>query len=128
MIETPLEILQHEASTDAAKGFIEWRKLLKKPLTARAAAMVGKTLREITGNGGDADEALDLAAERGWQTVKASWYWNDKSQNGQPLKLINGGQHGQPTGHIKAIGHTHATTDAINVAGTARRTPQGNCF
>ena len=39
MNEPPLEILQHEASTDAA---------------------------------------LDLAAERGWQTVKASWYWNVK--------------------------------------------------
>tara|TARA_R110000803_G_scaffold208238_1_gene276777 strand:- start:285 stop:674 length:390 start_codon:yes stop_codon:yes gene_type:complete len=126
MIETPLEILQHEASTDAAEGFIEWRKLIKKPLTARAAAMVGKTLREITGNGGDADEALDLAAERGWQTVKASWYWNDKAQNSQPLKLINGGRNDQALNNSTDQRRDPALEQALRLAGVSQA--QGNAF
>lgn len=91
MLETPGQILTHEASADAVAGFIEWRKMLKKPLTARAAGLVSKALREITASGGDADEALDMTQERGWLTVKAAWYWNAKRQEAPQMKLINGG-------------------------------------
>lgn len=79
MLETPAQILGHEASSDAVQGFIAWRKATRKPLTERAAMMVAKTLREITGHGGDADEALDLAQEHGWQTIKPHWYWRLKN-------------------------------------------------
>ena len=82
MIETPQEILAHDASADAVRGFIQWRKLTKKPLTERAAVLISKTLREITGQGGDADEALDLAQEHGWQTIKVDWYWRIKNGDG----------------------------------------------
>lgn len=82
MLETPSQILEHEASSDAVRGFIQWRKMTKKPLTERAALLVSKTLREITGQGGDADEALDLAQEHGWQTIKPDWYWRLKHGNG----------------------------------------------
>jgi len=127
MIETPAEILTHEASKDAVDGFIDWRKTLKKPLTVRAAGLVSKTLREITASGGDADEALDMTQERGWLTVKSAWYWNAKRQEAPQMKVINGGRHDQAK-NLQAIGRTHATTRAINVAGAARRTPQGDCF
>lgn len=79
VIETPQEILEHAASTDAVRGFIQWRKITKKPLTERAACLIAKTLRDITGSGGDADEALDLAQEHGWQTIKVEWYWRIKN-------------------------------------------------
>lgn len=82
MLETPSQILEHEASADAVRGFIQWRKMTKKPLTERAALLICKTLREITGKGGDADEALDLAQEHGWQTIKVDWYWRIKNGNG----------------------------------------------
>lgn len=96
MLETVSEILERVASKDAVAGFIELRKVLKKPLTARAASMIAKTLHEITAGGGDADEALDLAAEHGWQTIKTGWYWNLKAQESQPLRVINGGRNEQP--------------------------------
>jgi len=78
MLETPAQILEHEASRDAVQGFIAWRKMTRKPLTERAACLIAKTLRCITGAGGDADEALDLAQEHGWQTIKPQWYWKIK--------------------------------------------------
>jgi hypothetical protein len=78
MLETPAQILEHEASRDAVQGFIDWRRMTRKPLTERAACLIAKTLRDITGAGGDADEALDLAQEHGWQTIKPAWYWKIK--------------------------------------------------
>jgi hypothetical protein len=93
MLETPAQILEHDASADAVRSFIAWRKATKKPLTERAAIMVAKTLREITGQGGDADEALDLAQEHGWQTIKPHWYWRIKNDGQQRL---DGRQNGQP--------------------------------
>lgn len=95
MLETVSEILEREASEDAVAGFIEWRKALKKPLTTRAASMIAKTLREIKRCGGDADEALDLAAEHGYQTMKAAWYWDIQRRSEPQLKTINGGRNGQ---------------------------------
>ena len=109
MLETPSQILEHEASADAVAGFIDWRKSLKKPLTPRAASLVAKSLREITACGGDADEALDMTQERGWLTVKAAWYWNAKRQEQPQLRTINGGHNGQPA-------NTHPQIDAIDVA------------
>ena len=82
MIETPAEILEHEASADAVKSFIAWRKATKKPLTERAAVLVANKLRAITAKGGDADEALDMMQEMGWQTVWVDSYWRIKNGNG----------------------------------------------
>ena len=86
MIETPAQILEHDASADAVRSFIAWRKATKKPLTERAAALIAKSLREITADGGDADEALDLTQEHGWQTMKPEWYWNIKHGAGNQHK------------------------------------------
>lgn len=78
MLETPKEILCSEASTDAVVSFLAWRKMLKKPLTDRAAVMIAKSLREITADSGDADRALDLIQEHGWLTIKPDWYWRQE--------------------------------------------------
>ncbi|QLB38270.1 hypothetical protein phiGT1_58 [Sulfitobacter phage phiGT1] len=118
MLETPAEILGQQASSEAVLGFIAWRKATKKPLTERAALLIVKTLRDITGEGGDANEALDIAQERGWLTIKAEWYWRDKQGNGN---------NGNGTNNTQA-GHTHATTSAVTIASRARRTPGPNCF
>jgi len=76
--ETPADILSHHADPDAVDSFIKWRKAVRKPLTDRAARMIAKTLTEIWRDGGDPTEALDLAQEHGWQTIKAHWYWRLK--------------------------------------------------
>lgn len=113
MIETPAEILEHEASADAVRSFISWRKLTKKPLTERAALLIAKTLRQITGAGGDADEALDLAQEFGWQTIKFDWYWRIKNGN-----------------RTSQVGHSDADAGnrEIAFAAAAIRTPSKDCF
>lgn len=82
MIETPNEILSHHASRDSADSFCAWRKKLRKPLTERAACMIAASLALIRKAGGDASEALDLAQEHGWQTIKPDWYWKVKNGNG----------------------------------------------
>lgn len=83
MIETPEEILYHHADTEAVDSFIAYRKKHKRAaLTDRGALMIAKSLVEINRAGGDATEALDLAQEHGWQTIKPEWYWKAKNGNG----------------------------------------------
>lgn len=75
MIETPAEILAHHASEDAASSFIAWRKRVRKPLSETGALRIAKTLAAIRAAGGDASDALAMAEEHGWQTIKAEWYF-----------------------------------------------------
>lgn len=75
MIESPSEILAHHASEDAATSFIAWRKRVKKPLSETGALRIAKTLAAIRAAGGDPSDALAMAEEHGWQTIKAEWYF-----------------------------------------------------
>jgi hypothetical protein len=75
MIETPAEILAHVANPEAAASFCAWRKRVRKPLTEAAALRIIKTLAAIKAAGGDPDDALAMAEEHGWQTIKADWYF-----------------------------------------------------
>ena len=113
MIETPAEILSHAAGKDAADSFVAWRKKLRKPLTERAALMIAKTLVSINADGGDATEALDMAQEHGWQTIKKDWYWRCKNANGN-----------------RQAGHARANADERIIAFAAgfARTPSSDCF
>lgn len=114
MIETPSQILCHHAGREAVDSFIAYRKKHKRAaLTERGAVMLAKTLAEINAAGGDATEALDIAQERGWQTIKAEWYWRDKDGNGP---------------NVKKGGRADATARAISFAGQARRTPSADSF
>ncbi len=65
------------ASFDAAKSFIAFRKGIKKPLTETGAKRLASNLRQIVERGGDADDALGLAEERGWQGMKPDWYFRE---------------------------------------------------
>jgi hypothetical protein len=74
MIETPAEILAHYCTKEAADSFCAWRKRTKKPLSETAALRIAKTLAAIVAAGGDASDALGMAEERGWQTIRPDWY------------------------------------------------------
>ena len=114
LTETPANILSHHADHDAVDSFIAYRKKHKRAaLTDRGAMMLAKTLMEINAAGGDATEALDMAQEHGWQTIKANWYWRQKDD-----KRISNAGNSRP----------HATTRAISFAGAAIRTPRADCF
>jgi hypothetical protein len=70
------------ASPDAVSSFIAYRKRTKaKALTLTAAKRLASSLQEIFNAGGDTDDALGLAEERGWQSVKPEWYFNDKQRS-----------------------------------------------
>ena len=64
------------ASPDAVASFIAYRKRTKgKALTLTAAKRLASNLKEIYNAEGDTDDALGLAEERGWQTIKPEWYF-----------------------------------------------------
>ena len=95
MIETPAEILAHHASKRAADSFCAWRKAARKPLTETAALRIAATLMAINRAGGNADDALGMAEEHGWQTIKAEWYF------------------GQLAREARACGHGHRPDAAL---------------
>jgi len=69
------------ASEAAVASFIAYRKKSKgKALTETAAKRLADTLKAIFNAGGDCDDALGMAEERGWLTIKADWYFNEKGK------------------------------------------------
>ena len=112
LIEAPAEILAHHATRIAADSFCAWRKRIKKPLTETAAIRIATSLAAINAAGGDASDALGMAEEQGWQSIRADWYWRNKGGNGN----INGAGNGNA-----------ASVQIANAARFAR--PQGDdCF
>jgi hypothetical protein len=110
MIETPPEILAHHATRAAADSFTAWRKRIKKPLTETAALRIAKTLADINAAGGDASDALGMAEERGWQSIKKEWYFGQRNNHGAGNPIAD------------------ATDRQIAFAARADRSPGKDCF
>lgn len=77
-------------SEEQARGFFDHRKALRKPMTARATTILRNTLQDIAAEGGDPGEALDMAVERGWQAIKADWFFNAKETTNAPRRQAGG--------------------------------------
>ncbi|MFN7002204.1 MAG: helix-turn-helix domain-containing protein [Roseinatronobacter sp.] len=77
----PADILSEVSSPQAARSFVVFRSKIKKPLTETAARRIAKDLTKITSQGGDADDALGMAEERGWQAIKPDWYFKETSND-----------------------------------------------
>lgn len=72
------EILEAWASPEAVASFLEYRRKSKaKGLTLTAAKRVAKSLAEIFAAGFDPGDALGMAEERIWVTVKPDWYFRE---------------------------------------------------
>jgi hypothetical protein len=86
--------LELYASPDAVRSFISYRKRHKAgALTVTAAKRLAATLRDIMGQGFDPDDALGMAEERGWQTIKPEWYFKEKGNGaGNRLPETSGGR------------------------------------
>ncbi|MFY0661353.1 MAG: helix-turn-helix domain-containing protein [Shimia sp.] len=107
------DALTRFAGLDAVSSFVAYRRKIKKPLTVTAAKRLAEQLRQIEARGGDASDALGLAEERGWQSVKADWYFNEKGQGND-----------QRSRSSFQASNTDPTTDAIAIAARSRR-PSG---
>lgn len=111
------QVLEQWASPDAVASFIAYRRRQKgKALSLRAARRLANNLSEIFNNGGDTDDALGMAEERGWQTVQPHWYFNAKGQSNEPS-----GNYQQRSGG----GFRSGTPDAF-AAVAARREGRGS--
>jgi DNA-binding MarR family transcriptional regulator len=95
------DILCHVAGSEAVDSFIAYRKKTKaKALTETAAKRLAKQLTKIFEGGGDTDDALGMAEERGWQTVQSDWYFNSRAQrNGQSPSTSNAARFQQGSGN-----------------------------
>jgi len=93
-----LEILGKYASPETATSFVAYRTKIKKPITVTAASRMAKQLELVLNGGGDPSDALGMCEERGWQGIKADWYFNAKGQDhGQPNNS------GQQSGYSRGI-------------------------
>ncbi len=74
--------LEEQASPAAVASFMAYRRARKGgALTVTAAKRLAKNLRVICDGGGDPDDALGMAEERGWQTVRPEWYFRETRRN-----------------------------------------------
>jgi len=99
-------ILCKYATPDAAKSFSAYRTGLKKPLTATAAKRIATQLEKVLHGGGDPDDALGMCEERGWQGIKAEWYFSERErENG---KFNNGNKFGNGQPYQNGASGAHA--------------------
>lgn len=77
-------VLEAWAPPKAVASFMAYRKKTKaKALTMTGAERLAKGLAEIFAAGFDPGDALGLAEERGWVTVKPDWYFRERGgENG----------------------------------------------
>jgi hypothetical protein len=69
-----MEILSPVLGEELAEAIIEHRKrTVKKPLTAYAAKLQVKEYLKT----GNPREAAEMQILRGWQAIKADWYFNE---------------------------------------------------
>lgn len=121
-----LDILGKYASQDAARSFMAYRTKIKKPITVTAAQRMSSQLEQVLSRGGDPDDALGMCEERGWQGVKADWYFNAKGQDNEQYHN-NGGQYpnsGTPQRRQNGASGAHANLIA-GLADNAERYARG---
>lgn len=80
------------ASGEAVSSFIAYRRRTKgKALTVTAAKRLAANLKAIFDGGGNPDDALGMAEERGWLTIKPEWYFKESNNgNGNQRKTNQG--------------------------------------
>ncbi len=85
------EVLKENQSSEelenALRDFIEMRKTLKKPMTARALELLIKNLKKLTNLESEQIEILNQSIEHGWQTV---YPLKSKLNNNAKEEFLNG--------------------------------------
>jgi hypothetical protein len=107
------DVLCKWASPDAVSSFIAYRRKQKgKALSLTAAKRLSGHLEKIFQEGGDTDDALGMAEEKGWQSVEPSWYFKAKEQQNGNASSNRGGSRASGTGN--------AMVDAFAAVAAAR--------
>lgn len=80
---------QDQVDTEALQAFVDHRKAIRAPLTQRALKLtVDSALSAAQELGITAEQALDVAIESGWRTIKVDWLRNrgftKQAQSGCP--------------------------------------------
>ena len=100
-----LDVLCQWTSEEAARSFVAYRRKQKgKALSLTASKRLASQLEEIARRGGDVDDALGMAEERGWQSLQADWYFNAK----QPKGTTNGKRDGEAAERARRAGERWA--------------------
>jgi hypothetical protein len=99
------ELLTQAVTGETAQSFIVYRKKHKaRAMTVTGAKRLLKHLLVIADRGGDPNDALAMAEERGWASIEPDWYFNAK------------GRHA-----ARQEGYSDGIRDAIGIAGRYRR-------
>lgn len=76
-------VLSRCASPASVASFVKYRRKQKgKALSLTAAKRLAANLQAIFDAGGDPDDALGMAEERGWQSIQPDWYFRARGQHG----------------------------------------------
>ncbi len=111
-IDIVLSTLCHEATEGAVVSFMAYRRKSKAgALTETAAKRLAKHLRAIFDAGGDTDDALAMAEERGWRTVEPEWYFRERAGNGNGNHNANGSGRNGSSAHDKLMAGFAAVAD-----------------
>lgn len=95
---------------------------MKKPLSLTAARRLVKALSQIEAEGGNAADALGMAEERGWQTVKPDWYFS-KSKHEQNERLHHPASQRRDK-PLRAASAGDAFAERLAFVGSNRGSPQ----
>ena len=75
-------LLESWAGAEAVASFLAYRRKSKgKALTLTASKRLAQNLKAIFQAGGNPDDALGMAEERGWLTIEPDWYFNAKGKH-----------------------------------------------
>ncbi len=74
---TPRQELEKVLDSKHAAAILDHRKVMRRPLSPYAAALLSKNLKKC----GDPNAAADYMIERGWQSINPEWMRNGSTQN-----------------------------------------------
>jgi hypothetical protein len=109
-------LLEAWAGPEAVASFIAYRRKSKgKALTLTASKRLAENLKAIFQAGGNPDDALGMAEERGWLTIEPDWYFNAKGKH-------HGNRHSAPDNPtLRAIARAAGAFEASPVDWPAGR-------
>lgn len=105
------------ADPEAVSSFMAYRRMRKGgALTLTAAKRLASSLREISNAGFDPNDALGLAEERGWQSIKPDWYFREQKNDNRSFdpRAFGGtqpGRGGHPSGLVGAAMRSRASRE-----------------